>query len=134
MAIDGNDAAHICYRSYSDNALMYKTNAGGSWTTSAVDLLGSSTAHASIAVSEDGIAHLCYIASDGDGDHLKYARIGGVQGPEASAPVNVPGYDAEPALEDPPLTGQPALTMGAIGLVAALSVVVVLLLRRRAAA
>jgi hypothetical protein len=90
IAIDGNDSSHICYRSYADNALMYQTNAGGQWSARTVDLLGSANSCGSIAVSSDGVVHMCYITKDAGGTRLKHATIGDVQNIEApSAPTGL---------------------------------------------
>lgn len=84
MAIDGGDAVHICYRSSATNELMYATNEGGSWSSQVVDGLGSASSFASIAVDSDGAAHMCYIASDSDGEHLRYAEVGSAPAPSGA--------------------------------------------------
>jgi hypothetical protein len=143
IAVDAQDAVHICYRAYADNDLRYMTNASGSWSTRTVEGLGSSTSHASMAVEAGGIAHMCYISTDSSGDHLKYVRIGDVQ-PSGSTvavdPAEVVEGSSEPAPdavaddEAPAIEVMPSSSLagiGGIGLLAVISVAAVLLMRRR---
>ncbi|GEM_PF-2705671 len=134
LAIDGGDAAHICYRASTTNDLMYATNEGGSWSIQRVDGLGSASSFASIAVDSGGDAHMCYIASDSGGEHLRYAKTGApvAPGPVVEESMEAPpegpmGGEAESGRQDE-IAG-PAGIVGGVGLGAAVVIAALLIVK-----
>jgi hypothetical protein len=96
IAIDGQDAVHVCYRAIATNELVYATNANGSWTSQVVGGLSSSMYYGSIAVEANGNAHLCYIGTGSSGNSLMYAKIGDHMSVRLSAPANPTNLTATP--------------------------------------
>ncbi|MDW5562426.1 MAG: hypothetical protein SA339_04295 [Methanomassiliicoccus sp.] len=137
IAVDGNEAVHIAYRSATDGSLKYATNAGGEWTTRTIDNTAASSACASIAVDREGNVHMCYIATDASGDHLRYAEVKQTKAAETSTATEQaadPAVTEEGATFDSPSTTSAHPLIGGLemaGLAVIATAGAILILKRR---
>jgi hypothetical protein len=60
VAVDSNNKVHIAYLDYTNDILMYATNAGGSWSTSIVDNSVAVDWLFSMALDSNNKAHIAY--------------------------------------------------------------------------
>ena len=69
IAVDSNDAAHICYYDWSPSVLKYATNKTGTWETHWIN--DRNSVAGGIAIDTSGFAHVCFIDAVNNG--LYYA-------------------------------------------------------------
>ena len=60
LALDGDDAAHLLYQPSSGDGLKYASNRGGQWRGGIVDDFADAGLYQSIALDDDGYAHVAY--------------------------------------------------------------------------
>lgn len=73
IAIDSAYHAHVCFYESTGNNLMYATNAGGTWVSEYVDIVGDVGQYCAIAIDAGDIPYIVYY--DATNDDLKYARM-----------------------------------------------------------
>ncbi|MBS3817382.1 MAG: hypothetical protein KGY76_07460 [Candidatus Thermoplasmatota archaeon] len=76
FALDSEDKPHVCYYSTSLD-FRYTTKKDGKWTVGTVDSEGYVGMYPSIALDDNGDAHMSYY--DFSDENLKYARTSGVE-------------------------------------------------------
>jgi hypothetical protein len=96
LALDGNDAAHVGYRS--GDSLMHAAQAAGTWMRSTVDATAGAWGGSSIAVDGGGTVHVSYF--DAARGALRYATDAGgawaaVTVATAGGAVNALALDAD---------------------------------------
>jgi hypothetical protein len=73
IALDSNGYRHVAYKKESGQALMYATDASGTWVSIVLDSTGNVGAVPSIEIDSDDNIHITYIRQDSGNQAWKYA-------------------------------------------------------------